>query len=116
MKNRRGQALVEFIMILPIMIMILMAMVDFGNILSNKYTLENDLDNVIDLYQANKQGEIDKLVNEKKYALEYEKDNQYVNVSLSKSVSVVTPLLNNILGKHYLVKASQKIVEGKDED
>ena len=39
--NRKGQALVEFVLILPIFILILFAVVDFGMILSKKSELEN---------------------------------------------------------------------------
>ena len=40
--NRKGQALVEFVLILPVFILILFAIVDFGTILSKKNELEND--------------------------------------------------------------------------
>ena len=39
--NRKGQALVEFVLILPIMILILFTIFDFGNILSSKNKLES---------------------------------------------------------------------------
>ena len=39
--NRKGQALVEFVLILPIFIMILFVVVDFGMILNKKNELEN---------------------------------------------------------------------------
>ena len=39
--NRKGQALVEFVLILPIFILMLFAIVDFGMILSKKNELEN---------------------------------------------------------------------------
>ena len=32
MKNSKGQALVEFIIVLPILLLIIMAIIDFGNI------------------------------------------------------------------------------------
>ena len=39
--NRKGQALVEFVLILPIFIMILFSIVDFGMIFNKKNELEN---------------------------------------------------------------------------
>ena len=39
--NRKGQALVEFVLILPLFIMLLFAIIDFGNILNQKSKLEN---------------------------------------------------------------------------
>ena len=35
--NKKGQALVEFILILPVLLLILMAMIDIGNIFLKKY-------------------------------------------------------------------------------
>ena len=50
MKSNKGQALVEFIMIIPIFIFILLAIVDFGNIIYQKYQLENNIDTIADMY------------------------------------------------------------------
>ena len=44
MRNNRGQALVEFILILPVFLMIILCMIDFGKIFYEKYALQNDLD------------------------------------------------------------------------
>jgi len=41
MKNNKGQALVEFIIILPIFLLLIISIIDFGNIISKKYSLEN---------------------------------------------------------------------------
>ena len=40
--NRRGQALVEFVLILPVFLLILFTIVDFGNFLSTKNQLETE--------------------------------------------------------------------------
>ena len=54
--NRKGQALVEFVLILPIFILILFAVVDFGMILSKKSELENiSVDIVSMIKNGNKQ-------------------------------------------------------------
>ena len=39
MKNSKGQALVEFIIVLPILLLIIMAIIDFGHIFTKKYSL-----------------------------------------------------------------------------
>ena len=51
MKMNKGQALVEFIIILPVALLLVLGVIDFGNIIYKKYTLENDLNTVVDLYQ-----------------------------------------------------------------
>lgn len=39
--NKKGQALIEFVLILPIFLMILFVIVDFGNLLYSKNKLQN---------------------------------------------------------------------------
>ena len=51
--NRKGQALVEFVLILPIFLLILFAVVDFGMILSNKNELENISVDVVSMIKNN---------------------------------------------------------------
>ena len=53
--NKKGQALVEFIIILPVIIFIIMLLVDFMTIISYKNKLESNMNNVTILYKgANK--------------------------------------------------------------
>ena len=51
--NRKGQALVEFVLILPIFIMILFSIVDFGMIFNKKNELENISIDIINLLNNN---------------------------------------------------------------
>ena len=53
MKNNKGQALVEFIIIIPVLIFILFALIDFGNIILQKYKLEDSMDTISELYLVN---------------------------------------------------------------
>ena len=56
--NKHAQALVEFILILPIIIIILCIIIDFSNVYINKNHLENTLDDVIYLIRNNKENEV----------------------------------------------------------
>ena len=49
--NKKGQALIEFVIILPIFLLLVMGVLDFGNILYQKYKLENSVDYITDLYK-----------------------------------------------------------------
>ena len=51
--NRKGQALVEFVLILPIFIMILFSIVDFGMIFNKKNELENISIDIMNLLNNN---------------------------------------------------------------
>ena len=61
--NKKGQALVEFIIILPVIIFIIMLLVDFMTIFSYKNKLESNMNNVTILYKENKIDEINQITN-----------------------------------------------------
>ena len=65
MKNNKGQALVEFIIVLPILLLLIMAIIDLGNIFIKKYSIENDLDVVYDMYKVKDNNGINNYVKEK---------------------------------------------------
>ncbi len=109
--NNKGQALVEFVLIIPVFLFIALGMVDFGNILHQKYQLENDLDVVTDLYQENKIDDINNYVSLKKLSINYGHDNEFVNIKLSKKVNITTPGLNLILKNPYYVTVERHIYE-----
>ena len=111
MKNSKGQALVEFIIVLPILLLIIMAIIDFGNIFTKKYSLENDLDIVSDMYKEGEYTKINSYVSDKNISVKYEKDDEFTTIKLSKVIKVNTPILNNILGKNYKITASKTIYE-----
>ncbi len=108
MKNK-GQALVEFIIILPVLLLLILGAIDFGNILYKEYTLENDLDYVVELVRQNKTTEVNYYVKQKNLKSEIEVKSTTTTITLSKKVVVNTPGLNRILGRNYQIKASRVI-------
>ena len=52
--NNKGQALVEFILILPVFIMILFIIIDFGMICNKKSNLESISNDAVLIYKQNK--------------------------------------------------------------
>lgn len=111
MKNNKGQALVEFIIVLPILLLIIMAIIDFGNIFTKKYSLENDLDVISNMYKEEKHTSINNYIKEKNISIEYVKDDEFITINLSRTIKVNTPILNNILGKNYKIRTSKTIYE-----
>ena len=57
MKNNKGQALVEFIIILPVIIFIIMGLVDTIFIFTHKNNAESKMADVIELYKDNESDE-----------------------------------------------------------
>ena len=100
--NRKGQALVEFVLILPIFLLILFAVVDFGLILSNKNELENISVDIVSMIKNNDNLEDIKVL----YPginIDVNNDNKYTTIRIYKDIDVMTPGLNLMLGDPYEV-------------
>lgn len=111
MKNNKGQALIEFVIILPILLLLILGAIDFGNILYKKYTLENDLDYVASLVRENKELEIANYSSNNNITSNIEKKDNKVTITVTKNVLVMTPGLNKILGKNYKIEAKRVIFD-----
>ena len=112
--NRKGQALVEFVLILPIFIMILFSIVDFGMIFNKKNELENISVDVVNM--LNKDIPLEEIKSE--YAdidIEISSDDKYKNVVISDKIDILTPGLNRILGNPYEIKVERKIPNVEDK-
>ena len=109
MKKNRGQSLVEFIIILPILLLILLSMVDFGNIIYKKYALESSLDTVVELYKNNEQKKKKKYLSTEEAKVQYEQDADFVKIVLTKDIKILTPGLNVILKDPYEIKVERTI-------
>ena len=119
-KNKKAQALVEFVLILPILIIMIFAIIDFGNIYVAKSNLENRMayatevlkksDDMSTLYEEVLTS-VNKDSNDKiQVELVFEKDTDFVKVKLSKSVNIITPGLNLILGSKYNATTERVVV------
>ncbi len=112
MRNHRGQALIEFLLIMPVIFIILMAMFDFGNILYHRYKLENELDYVVGLYLDNKEEELNQYLEENDFTMDVAQDNAIKTIYLRTDISIFTPGLSQVLGSSYRVDTSKTVYEG----
>jgi len=114
MLGRKGQALVEFILILPVFIMLLLSVIDFGRIFVNKNELETSLgvindidksiiaeDNIKALVNQNKTNKIDVSISEI--------ENGYYTITLTRQINIITPGLNLVLSSPYEISASRVV-------
>ena len=108
MKNNRGQALVEFVIVLPIFLLLIISVIDLGNIISKKYSLENDVDVIADMYNDSKYEEINNYANNKDIKVSYSNEGDLFIISLSKDVKVISPVVNAIVGKTYNVNVEKE--------
>jgi len=106
--NNKGQALVEFILILPIFILILFVIIDFGMIINAKSSLENQSVDVVGMYKNNKSiEEIKTLYTD--IEIDVEEENDYLKITLSNKIDIITPGLNRVLEDPYVVKVERLV-------
>ena len=106
--NNKGQALVEFVLILPIFILFLFIIIDFGMIISTKNSLENKSNDVVNLIYNDE--EIDVVRNMyDDITITLNDNGRYLNISLEKEVKIITPGLDRVLSNPYIVKVERVI-------
>ena len=108
MKNNRGQALVEFILVLPVLLLLIFALIDFGRIIVCKNHLEGVMNEVSALSDEEI---ITYLKKDKDYKISYDvKYDDYKNITLIAKLDLITPGLKNILKNPYTVKVERSVV------
>jgi predicted PurR-regulated permease PerM len=110
-KDKKGQALIEFILIIPIFLILVFALIDFGNILYKRYKLENDLDYIVDLYNQGLNDKIAIYVADNGMNITYEDLNQGLKIILTKNVNIMTPGLRVIINSPYTVRVERVIYD-----
>ena len=105
--NMNGHALVEFIIILPVIIFIIMLLVDFMTIISYKNKLESNMNNVTILYKENKIDEINQITNNQ---FNYQIKDNYTYLQITEDYKTITPGLSLVLGNPYVIKCERVIL------
>lgn len=111
--KKRGQALVEFVIILPILIFLLLVIFDFGKIIMIKNQLENEMNNISEEIQKGIEHEkIEEGLkkNNKKAELEIKWGNDNIKITLKEKTELITPGLNIILTSPYEIIVERSIL------
>ena len=106
--NRKGQALVEFILILPIFLMILFVIVDFGVVFNHKNSLENQSTDIVRMYQNGTT--IDKI--KETYPdieIKINTDQKYSKITITEDVKLITPGAYRILGNPFAISVERVV-------
>ena len=108
MKNKRGQALIEFVLVLPVLLLLIFALIDFGRIIVCKSHLEGVMNEVSNLSDS----EISNYLNtDRDYKITYTvNESEYRKITLTTKLDLITPGLKNILSNPYVVKVERSIV------
>ena len=106
--NKRGQALIEFVLILPVFLFLILAAYDFGMIFMKQNELESDSNDVVLLYESGKTvTEINNLYNPLVVVVSV--DNEYTEIKVSDKLKLVTPGFNRIFGNPYEITVKRYI-------
>jgi hypothetical protein len=113
-RSNKGQALLEFVLILPVFLMLLFAMIDFGRIIYEKNRLESMTGEVIDLINNGELNDAEiELRLEKNYkiplTLSVERKKVNTIITLSRSINIITPGLGTILPDPFIAEVSRVI-------
>ena len=107
--NNKGQALIEFVLILPIFLMILFVIVDFGMIFSTKFRLENDSEDIVMLISEGKSiSDIKQLYdNIEIYVSDF--NDELLKIEMTSEIHTITPGMDRILGDPYKIQVERII-------
>ena len=116
MRNNKGQALVEFALILPVILILIFCLIDFGRVIVTKSSLENSVSDALLLYENKKtKDEIETLLNKNqkdKINVLIEQEEGYITITVEETIKPITPGLIHISEDVFEVSASRVI---KDE-
>lgn len=107
--NNKGQALVEFILILPIFLFLIFAVVDFGLIFSTKSTLENTSTDIVDEIKAGIPIE-EVRENHKGLTIDTIEDAKYKKIKLTTERKLITPGASRVLPNPYKITVERTIL------
>ena len=113
--KKNGQALVEFIIILPILIILLLGIVDISLIFYRKNWLENNLNEVIKVWEDKRSVEsIDLYLDDVNKKIEFDvvESEETTTIKLFTEYDPVTPGLNRIFSDNYQIEAERVIYNG----
>lgn len=107
--NKKGQALIEFILILPFLLLIIMALIDIGNIFLKQYEINQDVQTVANLYENGENKKMALYIAKENLLYEEDINGNMTTITVNKDIEITTPILSNVLGKQYKIKASKTV-------
>lgn len=110
--NRKGQALIEFVLILPIMLLLILGGIDLGRIIIRKSELENNVSDQITIWKQNNFSisKLKELLGNKNTSVNIieNETTSFLTVEVSEKVTWLTPIVSNILDS-YTIKVKRVV-------
>ena len=102
--KEKGQALIEFVLILPVILLILLYIIEFGRITLKKQQLESNMDLIVNLYEEKKQQELNTYISNNNIIINYNKQNDLTTIEIKQNIKSNMPLINRIMGNTITTK------------
>lgn len=98
-KNSKGQALVEFVLILPVLVLLLLGFMDIGLVFCKKSELENEITDVINVWERKDTSieELEQLFKNKDLETEIIKNTttSFVTIKVKSRLDLITPIIKD---------------------
>ena len=109
--NNKAQALVEFVIILPIILMVLFIVIDFSNIFYQKNHLESVTNDVVEYKENGKtDAYIKNAIKDSKVSVSYKTKEDKLNIKLTKKVNLITPFSSLFFDNPFVIKTERTIL------
>lgn len=108
--NKKGQALVEFVIILPIIMMIIFVIIDFSNIFYQKNHLESITNDIVSFKENGKSDSYIKNNTLDDIKISYKQDGDSLIIKTSKDITLVTPFSSLFFNNPYTIKTERVIL------
>jgi len=113
--GRKGQALIEFVIILPVFLLILFGIFDFFNIIYQKNILENKTSDIVKMLKKEKSvSEIEKFINEDSnyyINLKVKNEDDKTIIFIDSSIDLIMPGINIVLNDPYEISIKRVIYD-----
>lgn len=113
--NKKAQALIEFVLILPVLIILIFAVIDFGRIFVNKNQLESLSTSIVEYLKKDEENldvnkYLAKITDVETDLKITKKGDEYTSLKLERKIALITPGLNLVLGDDYKVVCERVII------
>ena len=108
--NKKGQALVEFVIILPVFLLLIMSLIDLGRIIINRNQLEDILYDVVSYYEEDYTYDEIKTKLDDDINFKVTNNNaENITIELTKDIEIITPGLNLFFDNPHTIIAKKVI-------
>ena len=108
--NKNGQALVEFVIILPIIMMIIFVIIDFSNVFYQKNHLESITNDVVNYKLSGKSDSDIENIIDKNIKVSSTIFGNNIKLDVTKEVKLVTPFSSMFFESPYIVKCERTVL------